>query len=118
MGLYNNPVLNIQAGTAALSLKIGPPERNKYWRILQAELHLSTAGGTGTLTVTHNSTNGSKYSTVIKALTMDTVTDWVWYQGDENEFYGPDDHVEFYYLNSGGKTFGLNVLTIPWKGDL
>lgn len=107
-------VKSVLTGTAALTLKVSAPERDKFWKIISAELHLNTAGGTGTFTITRNSNDGNKYSTLYRSVTMDTVTDYIWTQGDENECLCPSDNAEFYWLNSAGKTFGLTVITAAW----
>lgn len=95
-------------GSAAISSIVNP---EVAWQLDSIRLHLSAAGGGGTLTATVDHGTGAVYDVIPFSQNMTTVTDLVW-QPERSMEFGASDKVHIEWTNPNSRTYGLEVI---WK---
>lgn len=93
-------------GSAALATTVAP---GKKWALLEMRLHLSAAGGAGTLTATMDAGAGAAYDCVLFSQDMTSATDVHW-QPTRPIPFGATDELDFAWANASAKTYGLEVV--------
>jgi len=104
MGLQN--IKQSSTGAAAIASTLAP---GIGWQLLGIRVHLSAAGGSGSLTATVDNGSGAAYDCVILTQDMTSVTDLVWSPERPMEF-GPNDELDIAWPNAGTKTYGLEII--------
>jgi len=96
-------------GAVAISSTLAP---GVPWQLESISIHLSAAGGAGTLTATLDHGSGSTYDLLVMSKDMTAVIDYIWHCERPMEF-DKNTELDFAWANAGGKTYGLEV---TWKG--
>lgn len=96
-------------GAAAISETITP---GCAFQLEHVKLHLSAAGGAGSITVSCDANAGAAYDVVLKTQDLTAVTDMVWSPERPLSFEN-GDLIIVAWANAGTKTYGLEV---GWKG--
>ena len=104
MGLQNSK--QNATGAAAIASTLAP---GQAWQLLGIRVHLSAAGGAGSLTATIDNGAGAAYDYVILTQDMTAVTDLIWSPERPMEF-GPTDELDIAWPNAGTKTYGLEII--------
>lgn len=74
-------------------------------------LHLSAAGGAGTLTIKLKSRLGTAYDTILVSQDMTAVTDFVWIpEEDGGHQLFPGDKIQVDWANANLRTYGYTAL--------
>jgi hypothetical protein len=82
------------------------------FQLEHVKLHLSAAGGAGSLTVTVDAVQGAAYDVVLKTQDMTSVTDLVWSPERPLSFRN-GDQLKVAWANDNTRTYGLEV---GWRG--
>jgi len=81
------------------------------FELLEVKLHVKTASVTSeNFTVTRDANEGAYWDELVRAQNMAGTTDFIWDLRDTPLRYQPDDKLTFDWLNSDGRTWGLEVL--------
>ncbi len=102
------PQYHRATGAAAIASTLAP---GKAWQLESIRVHLSAAGGAGSLTATLDSGAGTPYDLLILTQDMTAVTDLIWAPERPMEFSAADE-LDIAWANAGTKTYGLEIV---WK---
>lgn len=106
--LVNN-IVQRATGTGALALTVAPGYK---WQLKEVRVHLSAAGGAGDLTITMDAGAGAAYDCVLLTQDMTAKTDY-FYHPDYPLVFDATDKVVIAWANTGGKTYGIEVIYSP-----
>lgn len=93
-------------GAAAIATTCAP---GVPWQLESVRVHLSAAGGAGSLTVTVDNGAGAAYDVLLLTQDMTAVTSLVWIPARPIEFFA-DDEVDVAYTNANTRTYGLEIV--------
>lgn len=102
-------VARATAATGAISLTINP---GVPFRLVAIKVHLSAAGGAGSLTVTTDANAGAVYDAVLALQDMTAVADYVYVPTNPIPFE-TGDKVVIAWANAGNVTYGIEAFWVP-----
>ena len=92
-------------GSSSVAMTVTPTGASQLESI---RIHLSSAGGAGSFTVTVDAAAGSAYDTVILTQDMTSVTNYIW-QPSQPISLKSDDKIVIAWANANGRTYGIDV---------
>ena len=99
----------VTAANGAINSTLYPLEVFKGWQLESVKLHLSSAGGAGSFTITVDANAGSTYDIIVFTQDMTTATDVIWIPERPLVFQSGDKLI-FSYANANNRTYGLEVV--------
>ena len=108
--LQDNNTFVRATGTAAISLDIGAPSSTEKWKLKDVRLTLSTAAGTGVITIKSDNAEGAVYDHLFNSQELSAYT-YYKFRDDNDIVLNADDKIKIEYGNPGGLTYGLEVIT-------
>lgn len=84
-------------------------ELEKSYQLEEVRLHLATAGGANSFTVTLDSAAGEEYDTVLNTQDMSSATDEHW-QPTRPSWIRAGDGLVFAWTNASGYQWGLEIV--------
>ena len=76
--------------------------------VLQVELHMSAAGGAGNITLTCDSGLGTEYDTILTAVDLTSLADWL-YLSTRPIIIDKGDALAIAFANASTRTWGLKA---------
>jgi hypothetical protein len=96
-------------GAAAIAASLDP---TRNFQLAEMRIHLSAAGGAGSLTMTLNSISGAEYDVKLLTLDMTSVVDYVW-QPSNPLYFEQGDTIDVAWANANNRTYGLEFKFSP-----
>lgn len=93
-------------GAVALVAKVSP---DSSYELDEVRVHLSAAGGAGSLIIQIDSGEDAAYDTVLLTQDMTAVTDLVW-QPTRPIKLAKGDEISLAWANANGRTYGIEVI--------